>query len=102
MSARHFIYVLAPLAFERPEDLTEEQGVVAAAHFEYVQGLHADGKILIAGRTESAEMGIVVFEAEDEVAARAIMNADPAVREGLMSATLYPYRLALFRGVEAE
>jgi uncharacterized protein YciI len=102
MNKRHFLYVLAPLSFEKPDDLSEEQMVTAAAHFDYVRGLHAEGTLVIAGRTDGAEMGIVVIEAEDEAAARDIMNADPAVRGGLMSATLYPYRLALLRGVDPE
>jgi uncharacterized protein YciI len=96
------MYVLRPEAFTTPEDMTEEQQAVAAAHFEYVRGLHAAGALLIAGRTEGAEMGIVVFEAEDEAVAQSIVDADPAVRERLMSATLYPYRLALFRGLTAD
>ena len=41
--------------------------------------------------------GIAVFEAEDESAARTIMENDPAVRAGLMRAVLYPYKIALMR-----
>jgi len=93
----HFLYVLKPLAFSKPEDLTEEQGKVLAEHFAYLQKLLAGEQLVLAGRTEAAEMGLVVFEAKDEASARAIMATDPAVKEGIMAATLYPYRLALLR-----
>ncbi|MBI5962416.1 MAG: hypothetical protein HY863_02980 [Chloroflexi bacterium] len=32
-----------------------------------------------------------IFEAEDESAARMIMEADPVVRAGVLRAVLYPY-----------
>lgn len=95
---QHFMYVLEPVSFEKPEDMTPEQTAVADEHFDYVKELHAGGIVLMAGRTEGAEMGIVVFEAGDEASARSIMTSDPAVAKGLMRATLYPYRVALFRG----
>jgi uncharacterized protein YciI len=40
-------------------------------------------------------MGIAVFEAADEAAARAIMAADPAVSEGVMTAEVFPFRISL-------
>jgi len=92
------MYVLEPAAFDKPEDMTPEQQAVSAEHFEYLKKLHADGVLVVAGRTDGAEMGIVVFESEDEAAARTLMAADPAVAKGLMRARLYPYRLALLRG----
>ncbi len=56
----------------------------------------ADGRLTLAGRTqEEIPFGIVIFEAETE--ARAIMEGDPAVQAGVMSATLHPYRVALIR-----
>jgi uncharacterized protein YciI len=39
----------------------------------------------------------VVFEAEDEQAAQAFMQSDPAILAGVMSATLHPYSIALQR-----
>ena len=45
---------------------------------------------------------VVVFEAADEKAARAIMEDDPAVKEGVTSAELLPFRVALFGAPPAE
>ncbi len=54
----------------------------------------------LAGRTQNTDdraFGIVVFRAEDGPGARRIMDEDPAVLRGVMSAELFPYRVA-FRG----
>ena len=40
---------------------------------------------------------LCVFEAPDAEAAQKIMANDPAVREGIMHAELYPYRVAFMR-----
>ena len=40
-------------------------------------------------------IGIAVFRAADEAEALAIMQGDPAVRDGVMSAELFPFRIAL-------
>jgi uncharacterized protein YciI len=37
----------------------------------------------------------VIFEAESEDAARAFMQADPAIVAGVMTATMHPYSAAL-------
>jgi uncharacterized protein YciI len=39
--------------------------------------------------------GIVIYKAADESAARALADADPAVRDGIMSAEVFPFRIAL-------
>lgn len=51
-----------------------------------------------AGRTlvsDNNAFGIVIFQAVDEQQSRAIMNADPAVSSQLMTAQLYPFKVAL-------
>ncbi len=41
--------------------------------------------------------GIAIFEAKDEAAARAFMEADPVVVAGLMTADVHPFAVALER-----
>lgn len=41
--------------------------------------------------------GIVIFEADSEEEAQLIMKNDPAVAEGIMTADLFPYRVALIK-----
>jgi len=89
------------------EAATERETGVIARHFAYLSELTDRGQVLFAGRTLTADeqtFGIVVLEAESEVAARRLMLDDPAVSEGVMQATLWPFRIALWstRGPEAS
>jgi hypothetical protein len=40
-------------------------------------------------------MGLVIFTAADETAAREYMNGDPCILAGVMTGELHPYGLAL-------
>ena len=74
-----------------------EQAIVAE-HFAYLQDLNARGIIILVGRTLTTDentMGLTIFRAESEEAARQIMNGDPAVKKGVMTATLYPFKVFL-------
>jgi uncharacterized protein len=69
-------------------------------HFKRLQQAAAAGKVILAGRTDEPPdktFGIVIFEAESEDAARKFMEDDPAVKAGVMTATLHPYAVALER-----
>lgn len=66
-------------------------------HFARLEQLAEAGVVLFAGRTQNTDassFGIVVLEATDEPAARRIMEEDPAVIDGVMTAELFPYRVA--------
>jgi uncharacterized protein YciI len=96
-----WIYVLK---VTRLEMLTEapmpEEERIVSQHFTYLKELTDKGVIILMGRTQNNDkttFGIAIFEAADEKAARAIMENDPAVRAGVMRATLYPYKIALMR-----
>jgi uncharacterized protein YciI len=57
-------------------------------------------RFLGGGRTSEAldrTFGLVVFEADSEAATQAFVQADPAVKAGVMTATLQPYVVALQR-----
>ena len=63
----------------------------------YLEGLAAQGVVMLAGRTtnnDDTTVGIVIVSAPDEAAAREIMKSDPFVKNKLMSATLFPFRIA--------
>jgi uncharacterized protein YciI len=77
---------------------TDAEQAVVAEHFEYLQDLTAKGVMILVGRTLTTDentMGLAVFRAESEDAARQIMKDDPAVRKGVMAATLYPFKVVL-------
>jgi uncharacterized protein len=78
---------------------TEAEQAVVAEHFAYLRGLHAKGVVILVGRTLNIDenaMGLTIFRAESEDAARRVMNDDPAVKKSLMTATLYPFKVSLF------
>jgi len=77
---------------------TVEEQAVVAEHFVYLQNLTAQGRIILVGRTLTTDentMGLAIFRAESEDEARRIMNEDPAVKKGIMTATLYPFKVVL-------
>lgn len=79
---------------------TEADNAVVGRHFERLSKATSAGQVILAGRTEEAlnkTFGLVVFEAESEAAARAFMEADPAIVAGLMTASLHRYAVALQR-----
>lgn len=89
----------------RPAMLTEgptpEEADTVSRHFERLKDLTEKGVMILAGRTLNTDVssfGICIFEAEDESAARKIMETDPAVVAGVMRAELFPYRIALMKG----
>ena len=96
-----FIYVLKPTRLEMlTEGSTPEEAATVSRHFKYFQDLTAKGVMILMGRTQNNDestFGIAIFEAEDESTARKIMENDPAVIGGVMTATLYPYKIALMR-----
>jgi uncharacterized protein len=98
---QQFVYVLrvAP-AFHEQTKWTAKENDAVGRHFMRLAEATRSGKVIFAGRTNEpldSTFGIVVFEAEDEAAARQFMDTDPAITAGVMSATLHPYVLALQR-----
>ncbi len=94
-----FLYQLKPTRLEMLVDggTPEEQRIVGE-HFARLQRLTADGVVVLAGRTlhtDETSFGIVVFRADDEPTARELMESDPAVVGGVMTAELHPFALAL-------
>lgn len=70
---------------------------VLRRHLVHLEKLTADGRLILAGRTQDADeftFGIVIFYADSIEAARTIMMQDPAVAEGVMIARLHPYKVA--------
>jgi len=98
---KQWLYHLVPVRLGMvTEQATPEEIETVSRHFAYLNELTEQGVTILMGRTQNNDentFGIVIFEAEDESAARQIMANDPAVRGGVMRATLYPYKIALMR-----
>ena len=98
---QQFVYMLRVAPHLHDEaSWSEKDKAATSRHFERLKKATADGKVILAGRTTEQldkTFGLVVFEADNEKAARAFMEADPAVVAGVMTATLHPYAVALQR-----
>jgi uncharacterized protein YciI len=96
---RQFLYTTHPTRVEMlTHGPTPEEDATVGRHFDYLKDLAERGVVLLAGRTQTRDaqaFGIVIFRAESEDAARSIMKHDPAVADGVMRGTLYPYRIAV-------
>lgn len=98
-SPQQFIYILR---LTRPDMLvtgpTPEESATVEQHFLYLKDLAENGSVLLVGRTQNNDestFGLCIFEAGSEEEAREIMHRDPAIAHGVMSAQLFPYRIAL-------
>lgn len=99
--AQQYLYVLrvAPALHDQARWTQADNDAVSRHFTRLADGVKA-GKVIFAGKTTEpldTTFGLVVFEAENEAAARQFMESDPAVVAGVMSATLHPYALALQR-----
>ncbi|HET6173741.1 MAG TPA: YciI family protein [Gaiellales bacterium] len=79
-------------------DMSEEERTVMGEHFAYLQGLLRQGRLLLAGPSLDPPFGIVVFVAESEEEAWALVRADPSVRAGVQTPELHPFRTSLLAG----
>ena len=99
---KQFAYVLRLVPRLRDErNWTEADNAAVGRHFRRLQQLHREGKVLLAGKTQDdadeSQFGLVILEVSSEDEARRIMEDDDAVRASVMTARLFPFRVALIR-----
>lgn len=94
-----FLYRIVPTRIEMlTSGPTPEESQATQDHFAHVNDGVRAGRVLLAGRTLTADastFGVVIFRADTEDDARAFMTEDPAVSAGVMTAELFPFRVAL-------
>ncbi len=92
------LYRIRPTRDGFLEQSTPTEDAIVNDHFDYLSALTEQGIVLMAGRTlttNEESHGIVILAAGSEDEARRIMEDDPAVRAGIFSAELFPFRVAL-------
>ncbi|WGS64582.1 YciI family protein [Marinitoga aeolica] len=99
---RQFIYILKLIPKYMDENnWTEETNEIISRHFFRLKEYTEKGKIILVGRvpdeSDPESFGIVIFEEENEEKANEFMQNDPAVKEGIMTAKLFPFKVALIR-----
>jgi uncharacterized protein len=79
---------------------TAKEAAVINRHFAYLERLLDEGVMILVVRTQNNDartMGLVIFNADDDAASQQIMMNDPAILGGIMTAEVFPYRVALIR-----
>lgn len=84
-----------PTVIHNPDNATK---ATMSEHFTYLKDALATGQLVLAGPCEDLAFGLVIYHAENEQAALDFMENDPAIREGLMTAELHPFRVSLIAG----
>jgi len=98
---REFAFVLRPAIDEAfMAAAGERERAAVDEHWQFLLDLHRQGRLVYAGRCFDGPFAIVVFEAEDQAEAEAIVARDPTVRDDVQSADLYPFKTGLLQGRE--
>lgn len=96
---QQYIYCIKPVRLGMlTEGPTEHEAEIVGEHFSHLERLVAQGTVLMASRTLNADehtFGIVIFLAQSEAQAQELVSNDPAVKQGIMHAELFPYRVPL-------
>jgi uncharacterized protein len=92
-----FVYIIKPLKENFVQTATEEENRIMGVHFMHLKDLLEKGILIMAGPETTGKFGLCVIETDSEDEARKIMESDPAVVNGVVTAELYPYRVSLLR-----
>lgn len=96
----YFAYKIHPYRENFVNNATDAEMEIVSQHFEYLKDLLGKKELLMAGRTNEGEFGIAIFDCTDELRAKEITENDPAVKQGIFIAEVYPFSLALYRNLE--
>ena len=90
-----YLYTIRMTRPAMKDDPTPQEQAIMGEHFAYLKARTEAGELLLAGPCLDAAFGIVIFDADSDDAARAIMENDPSVIHGVMQADLHPFRISL-------
>jgi len=96
-----FIYVLNLVPkYLDTKMWSEADNKAVGEHFERLKKLHSEGTLLLAGKTENWDekmFGIVIYTADSFEKAKEIAESDPAVKAGVMTVEVFPYKISLMK-----
>lgn len=89
-----------PQKYQDEKNWTAADQAIVGEHFQRLIKKKEEGIVVLAGRTELPlnnpdMMGLVIFYAKDEKQALRFMMDDPAVKNKIMQAKVFPYGLAI-------
>jgi uncharacterized protein YciI len=92
-----WLVVLRPVREEMPFEPTAEEAGIIGEHYEYLERLRAEGRLVLAGPSAvpGDSFGLGIFDQGDRADVEAIVAEDPAVTRGIMTAEIRPYRISV-------
>lgn len=97
MSKQAFVYVVRLIRPEIVDSMSPLEEEVVEEHFSYLKRKLDEGSLILAGPCLDGFFGIVIFEAVSPEEAQQFMNNDPAIRKGLMTGEIHPFRVSLMK-----
>lgn len=98
MYLEEFVYLIRPKRPNFIDTISPEESSIMERHFTYLKQLLSEEKLILAGPCLDGSLGICVIRSESWEKAQVIMENDPSVIEGVMSAELHKYRVSLLQG----
>ncbi len=92
-----YVYMIKATRAGFATEPTAEEMDAMSRHFQYLKALIEEKKVFMAGPCLDATFGIVIYEADTEEQARSIMENDPSVIAGVMSAEMHEFRVSLLQ-----
>jgi len=90
-----YLYLIHPFREGFFKEPTLEEDKVMEEHYQYLKQAAGTGQVLLAGPCLDDTFGLIVFQAQDDAAARTFMHNDPSVKANVMLAELHPMRVSL-------
>ena len=92
-----WLVVLRAVRDELPFEPTDEEARIVGEHYAYLQSLRSEGRLVLAGPSAlpADTFGLGIFDQDDRAEVEAIVALDPAVRSGIMTAEVRPFRIAV-------
>lgn len=90
METTHFLYLAAPPRDTFVFDATPAEYEILNQHFAFMDEVRSHGKLVLTGPALDGFGGVAIFKVTERAEAEALVASDPAIIEGLFTATLHP------------
>jgi uncharacterized protein YciI len=100
-----YVYTVQVSRLGMLKDPTAHERNIAGQHLTYMGDLFDDGVAIFGGAVgvrDSRHKGVVIYQAEDDDAAKAVLHNDPAVKSRIMRGRWFPFRLSLWNGAATK
>jgi uncharacterized protein len=95
----HYLYKLIPPRPTFDTDMSDDEAAIMGQHFAYWQDVLAHGQVVVYGPVSdpAGTWGLGVIEAENDDAARALVEADPALTSDMATFELHAMPMTIVR-----